>query len=253
MKKLIFALILVGVMSAGLLIQSFGGVRSAYSISNVLRAHGVSAESASTRYTAVGSNVMAYEGSSDGKHHNLFAQDFALAIDGERQRFDTVNVAGQVSDSYRFEGAAYSHSLEGVKEPINATNQVGDLDSELALKHVRIFGLMPFLRQLADQRTVATYASRTAAGYDKVKVQTGTGNWTFFSDDSGLIQKIEIGEATILFSDYRPVKGVQLPFNERIYKGQRLIYELGFIRIDPSPATDIDFFNQPDLFKQVDR
>jgi hypothetical protein len=204
---------------------------------------------------AVATRVQCFEGAPDGKEHNFFSQTVWLVARAGSLRYGNVRLIDDktVTESYVFNAATYHHSVIGLEEPVDKTGEIGDSDARLNLERISQFGLQPFLRQLADPRTEATYLGRTASGSEMLKVQTAVDGWTLYTDESGLIQKIAIAGASFVFSSYRTVKGLRLPFNERVYKGQRLIYELGFIRIDPQPAIDRDSFNQPDPFREVGR
>jgi len=257
MKNLLTLFLLAAAISALLMAPSLGGVRSAQRItlSDILRAHGVSPGSDLTPFDAVATKLQFVEGNPDGTEHNFLSQTVWLSSRAGSLRYGNVRLLDDttVTESYEFNGAMYHRSVVGLTEPVDTTTEIGDTDSKLTLSRIAQFGIQPFLSQLADPRTEATYLRRTASGNEVFKVQPTSDSWTLYANETGLIQKIELGAASIVFSAYRTVKGVRLPFNERVYGSHGLFYELEFIRIDPKPAIDKDSFNQPDPFKQVGR
>ena len=257
MKKVICAIALSGLISVGLLAPSSSGkVRPAPSISipDLLRAHGVSQEAnVLTSYASEAWKVMPYEGSPDGKSHNFFVRRVSVFVRGESFRYQNVGLDGPITETYLFDGTAYHHTVTDQKGLVNTAKAIGDWQFQLTERRLRMFGLLPFLQQLSDPRTEATYLGRTAAGDDKLEMRNASGSWTLFSDPSGLIQRIEARGETIVFSDYRSVEGLRLPFNERVLVEGKPFYELSFTKIEPRPTLDIDFVNPSDLSKQVAR
>lgn len=253
MKKIVGAILLSGLIPLGLLAPSFGKVRAAHSVTipDLLRSHGVTQDHVvGTTYAAEALRVTPYDGSPDGKKHNFFFWRVSVCVQDGIFRYDNTDLNGPDSESYLFDGTTYHH-VAGERVLVSSAKGIGDSMSQFAEGRVRTFGLLPFLLQLADPRTEAVYIERTASGEDKLKVRSESGSWTLFSDESGLIRKIEVGGGAFVFSDYRSIKGLLLPFNERVFVNDRPFYELGFTRIDLRPEFGKDFFNPPDPSKQV--
>lgn len=248
MKSMFFTFFVASLLLVGLLASSFGTVRQASPISAVLQAHGFSSESAAdTGYAAVATKLM--QGVPYSRSNETFVQTVSMFAQGERLRYDTVTVLTKatVTESYLFDGDTYHHSVAGLKEQINTFNQVGDFDSQLTRQRMRMFGLQPFLRELRDPQTQVEDAGPTVAGYEKFRIKSVSGSWLLFSDESGLIARIEIGSRSIVFSEYQSVNGVQLPFNEKAFNDERLFYELKFIKLDPQPTLDEALFDPNNL------
>lgn len=254
MKTIFCAVVLSVVMSAGLFRPTSEREHPAVSISVVLRAHNAPQDPNSlTNYASEGVMVVPYEGSSDGKAHNFFVHRVSALVRGGSFRYDTVDFNGSLRETYISDGTVCNRSLTGRKGLVNAERRIGEMQFKLVESRVWRFGLLPFLRRLSDPRTEATYLGRTESGNDKFEVKTPSGTWTLLSDESGLIQRLEIGKGTIVFSDYRSVEGVQLPFNERVLIDGRQFYELSFDNINLKPKLDGGLFNSSDWSEPAGR
>ena len=255
MKKVLFAILLSGLIPTALLAPTSGSVRAAHSVStsDLLRAHGFSQDpNVGTNYAFEAVKVSPYDGSPDGKKHNFFVEKVSVSVQAGTYRYDIASLKAPLSESYLFDGTMYHHAAAGRKELVSTAKETGDEMSQFAESRVRTFGILPFLQQLSDPRTEAVYLGRTTFG-DKVEVRSVSGRWALFSDESGLVRRIEVGRGAFVFSDFRPVENILLPFNQRVFVNDTPFYELGFTRIDLRPKFRKDFFDASDLSRQVAR
>lgn len=258
--KILYAIVLCTLLSVGLL-PSAGKEQAAPSISiqDVLRAHNVPHDpNALAAYASEAWIVEPIEGRPDGKSHNFFVQRRSVFVRGDSFRYDTVVFTGPifegptfkrpvfkgpVIETYVSDGAVCSRSISEPDRPVKTQRRIAEPQFKLIESQVWRFGLIPYLRRLSAPRTEATYLGRTESGDDKFEIKTSSGAWTLFADQLGLIQKVETGRGTIVFSDYRSVEGVQLPFNERVLLDGKPFYELAFDKISLKLEIDRDFFN----------
>jgi hypothetical protein len=242
MKNTIFAALLSCLLSTGLFAPTSAGEKSAQSnsISGILRAHSFPQDrSFLTTVVSEALVLQVYEGSSDGKLHNFFVRRESLVVRGESFRHDILALDGQARESYVSDGRG-NRWIRGPRGRVE--DGVAESQFRIVENRIRQFGLPPILLQLADPRTETTYLGRTASGDDKFEVTTSSGTWTLFSDESQLIRRLDVGNRTILFSDFRLVDGAMLPFNERVLIGGKPFYELSFNKIVLNRKLDPEVF-----------
>ncbi|MGH9427923.1 MAG: hypothetical protein ACRD2L_16685, partial [Terriglobia bacterium] len=112
---------------------------------------------------------------------------------------------------------------------------------------VMTFGVIPLLRQLKDSTIEAAYLGRAEGGQEKLAVRMPAGIWTLQVDQQHLIRRVEMVHKdhplTIEYDDYRTVAGVQLPFIQRVFAHEKLVYELAFTKYDLSPSLPSSYFS----------
>ena len=102
-------------------------------------------------------------------------------------------------------------------------------------------GLLPFLKRLSDPGTKAVYLGRTAKG-DHFEAKTDKGTWYFYANSNHLIERLDSGEFSIRYGDYRTVGGVTLPYYQEVWKGEIFLYDIKFDRFELNPVFVPGFF-----------
>lgn len=118
---------------------------------------------------------------------------------------------------------------------------------------VETYGLLPLLQRCADPTAEVISQETTPARMSKFRIRTSAGEWNVYADESHLINKIEIGDKTLQFADYRSTGGLRLPFIERLSVGQRLVYEMVLSTIEMNPTFPADYFKPEALDRAADR
>jgi hypothetical protein len=118
---------------------------------------------------------------------------------------------------------------------------------------VETYGLLPLLQRCADPTAEVISQETTLARLIKFRVRTSAGEWNVYADESRLIRKIEIGDKTLQFADYRSAGGLRLPFIERLSVGQQLVYEMVFSTIELNPTFPADYFKPEALAREAVR
>lgn len=247
MKRYIIAAVATGLLGLGwiTLSRSASSRTVTPSFQEVLEAHGGREFiTAASTFQAQAVRLTSTQPSS------FFERQLRVAVDGARFRRHTLHPLGLREQVELFDGyAGYSATITPAQSG-NASPQVSLLNNERlrAVKFsVETFGLLPMLRQCADAATEAVYACRTPGSLDKFHVRTQVGEWNVYADQSHLIRKLEMGDKTFGFADYRAAGGIRLPYVQRLSVGDRLIYELVFSAIDPTPYFATDHFNSETL------
>lgn len=245
MTKIIYSILLSGMLSAGLLAPTTGRQQGAQSgsIAAVLRAHNAAQASSLTASASKALKLEPYEGSPDGKSHNFFVHVVSVVARGESFRCETGSFEGQMLETYVSDGAVCSRLVAGPNGLVNSAKRIGESQLRIIEASVSQFGIIPLLQRLSDPLTEVRYLGRTESGDDRFEVKMPSGIWTVLADQTSLIRRLEIGKTTIVFSSYRSVQGVLLPFNERVMVDGKPFYELGFVKITLNPKLDGDLFN----------
>ena len=147
-----------------------------------------------------------------------------------------------------FDGQSFLYAETETGGKTLGSGQMGNSELAEAKFAVGTFGLIPILNRLSDPASQSVYQGITPSG-DRFKVSAAGGSWTFCSGRTHLIRRVEIGDARIEYADYREVDGVQLPFNQKVWIGNRLLYELVFTRIDLNPVFPPACFTRESLAK----
>jgi hypothetical protein len=103
------------------------------------------------------------------------------------------------------------------------------------------FGLLPILKRLADPGTRVVYLGATSKG-DRFQVNSGVGSWYLYTNPQHLIERLEVGDASITYGDYRMIDGLNLPFVQKVNKGEWLMYEIEFASLELNPVFPVGFF-----------
>ncbi len=115
------------------------------------------------------------------------------------------------------------------------------IEAESIKFQMATFGLLPILKRLSDPSTQVVYVGAASKG-NRFQVKTAGGSWYFYTNSNHLINRLEVGDIEITYEDYRTVDGLNLPFSQRVKKGDRLLYEIRFDTFDPNPVFAAGFF-----------
>jgi hypothetical protein len=179
-----------------------------------------------------------------------------VAVEGphsRRERVDPHNLTSHVelmngAVGWKAVPAGELNALAGRLQPMDA-------DQVRAAKFaVETSGLLPMLKACMDPAAEARFLERTPMLLDKFAVTTAGGQWFVYADAlSHLIRRVDMGDKTFQFADYRSVDGLQLPFIQRLYVGDRLVYELIFSTIELNPTFAAGHFSKEALLREVAR
>jgi hypothetical protein len=125
-------------------------------------------------------------------------------------------------------------------------------DAQLASSRffVGTFGLAPILKQLSEPSTTEVWLG-SDNGEDILSVTGPAGAWMIYVNNKGLIHRVEIGKCILEYGDYRVVNGINLPFFQKLYVGNKLVYELTFSRIELNHDFPQDFFSKEMVGREI--
>ena len=250
MKNLVCAFVLSGLVSAGALEPSSGKPEIAarvLSIKEVLQAHNAEQNAALlSTWTAEAVKLTSYSGGVDGDSSSFFERKVEVVVSGDsfkRRKSDPLALREQVE---LVDGrSAYRAIRENGRQTENA--ELSDSQRVPVDFSIKTFGLVPILNQLSDPSVAVTYVGQTLQRQDKFNAATAVGNWTIYCDQQRSIRRVEFGDKIIEYADYRLVKGVRLPFIQRLHFRGRLVYELVFTRIELGPKLPPGYFNRENI------
>ncbi|MEW6208082.1 MAG: hypothetical protein AB1631_06930 [Acidobacteriota bacterium] len=163
-----------------------------------------------------------------------------VSFTGAKFRRDSIISSGAYESIEMFDGARL-YAVSKSKDDTTSHAIASDSNRLRALRvHVDTFGLLPMLRVCADSVAVA---EGRAGAFDKFRVATASGDWIVYTDQEGLIRRLEIKDKVFQFADYRQTGELRLPFIERLSVGDRLVYELIFSKIEINPDFPPDHFD----------
>jgi hypothetical protein len=229
--------LLISFSGSGAHLRTQAAARSAFE--KTLDAHGgraAIARAASARATAL--RLMATS------RNGFVERDLSVSFDGTRFRRDSTLSSGAYQSIEIFDGARL-YAVSKSKDDANRHALPSDSDRLRALRfNVDTFGLLPMLRVCADSIVVE---EGRAGAFDKFTVATASGDWFVYTDQEGLIRRLEIKDKVFQFADYRSAGELRLPFIERLSLGDRLVYELIFSKIEINPDFPPDHFDTETL------
>jgi hypothetical protein len=205
------------------------------SVFTVLQAHS-SRHEEWVRFTENGT-LMYYTDSSAGSQR-VFERRLQLSMDRSFVRYDkgTLNR----NQSFLFNG--YTLIRTTFEAEIKLEARVLDGVEAASIKfQIATFGLLPILRRLSEPGTQVVFVGATSNG-NRFQVKTVSGSWYFYSNSKHLIDRLEFGDINITYEDYRTVDGLNLPFCQRVKKGDKLLYEIKFDTFDLNPVFAAGFF-----------
>lgn len=253
MKNLIYASALGVLIFAGLLMPIPGKSyqpNPAVSLGEVLSAHNVPPDPAAlSAFAAQAVKYTFYDNGDHGKSPGFFERKVSVSFDGEAFTYRKSHPLGIRDQLYMFDGRAAYSALVEKGEAVEAASQSADSQIEAARFSARTFGLVWMLKHISSASAEAVYLGETAQKQEMFEVEIADDRWTLYTDRQRLIRKLEKGNKTIEYADYRSVEGVWLPFVQRLYLGGRLVYELVFTEITLDPAFSPDGFTREALMR----
>lgn len=201
---------------------------------SVLQAHGGRGDREWTRFRQEG--TLTYH--MDASVGSQFERKLSLSIDGPVARYDRATL--DINQSYLFDGNTLVRTTfqAGIQLDVKA---VDGMEAASIKVQIATFGLLPVLKRLSDPATQVSYVGATEKG-ERFQVKTAGGSWYFYSNSNHLIDRLEIGEINITYSDYRTVDGLTLPFYQNVRKGETLIFEIKLDNFELSPVFASGFF-----------
>jgi hypothetical protein len=254
MKKLISTLVLSGLISAGLLTPSSGKSQPPASISivDVLQAHNVSQHSGILEASITEARKLTwYYSDSERDSPGFFERKVLVSNQGNAFKRYTVDPRGLREQFALFDGQAAYQAVVEEGKPVEQVTEMADSRLAAIKFSVITFGLILLLKQISDPATETLYLGQSARNEDMFQVNSATGSWILYADQSHKISKVEMGGKTVVYGDYRSVDEVQLPYFQALSVGNRLIYELVIDRIDLNPAFSAGHFSREALSKEI--
>lgn len=206
----------------------------------VLRAHGGRAAISSThKYYAQAVRLTTTQSPS------FFERRLDVWVDGAKFRRRISHPLGLRERDELFTGdrGYYSTPIQGVSKVA-----LMDQDRLRAVRYsIETFGLLPLLRRCAEPGNQIVSEETYPGSLHRFVVRNSAGDWRVYVDRSYLIRSVEIGNQIIRFADYRSIRGLRLPYLQRLSVGERLVYELIFKTIDLNPGVPIGLFQTETL------
>ena len=167
-----------------------------------------------------------------------FERRLSLATDGPLVRYDKATL--EKSQSFVFDGNTLvrTTSEHGTRVEVKALNEVEAAGIKF---QIITSGLLPILKGISDPSSKVICLGTTSNG-DRFEVKTVNGSWYFHSNVSHLIERVEMGEIKITYSDYRTVDGVTLPYYQKVQEGDRFLYDIKFESFDLERVFETGFF-----------
>jgi hypothetical protein len=246
---------LSGLIFIGLVAPSSGKSNqpaSVVSIGEVLRAHNVPRDpDLLLASVAEAVKLTSYTDAHDSNSPGFFERKIKVSIGVGGFKRHKTDVLGLREEFDLFDGRNAHQSVVETGKKAKEVDQMSDSRFRAVAFGVNTFGLVPILNQLSAQRAEVNYLGRTARGEDMFELRMATGSWTLYTDQQHMIRKLERGNRTIKYADYRSVDGVRLPFIQRVYIEGRLAYELVFKRIDLNQTFPAGYFSREALSKEI--
>jgi hypothetical protein len=186
----------------------------------------------------------------------FFERRLLVEVADGKFRRQTADPLGLRTQTELFDGQTGFYLVSGAGEQEGVTPQTLRMSGDRlrAVKFsVETYGLLPLLQRCADPTAEVISQETTPARLSKFRVRTSAGEWNVYADESRLIRKIEIGDKTLRFADYRSAGGLQLPFIERLSVGQQLVYEMVLSTIELNPTFPAGYFKPEALAREAVR
>lgn len=167
-----------------------------------------------------------------------FDRKLSLATDGLVVRFD--RSTPDLNQSYLLNGNSLVRTTlrQGTRPE---AKPVDGVEAASIKFQIATCGLLPVLKRLSDPETKVFHVGATLKG-NRFEVKTVNGSWYFYVNSNRLIERLEVGEVTVTFDDYRKVRGMILPFKQYVKKGELFLYEINFDTFVINPDFAADFF-----------
>jgi hypothetical protein len=251
MRKKILGIIVVG--SLVLMLAAFVAVRVAHrsvstgeqmashnaisvSVFSVLQAHGGASVKEWPRFTQQG--TLTYHPNLSAGSQGVFERKLTLSVDGSSVRYDKATL--NRSQSYFFDGRTV------IRTTFDATTKsdvkvIEGVEAASIRFQMATFGLLPILKRLSESGVQVVYVGATSKG-NQFQVKGLNGSWYLYANSDFLIERLEVNDVNVTYSDFRTVEGLTLPFREEVRKGDKLLYEINLDTFDLNPVFAPGFF-----------
>jgi hypothetical protein len=206
------------------------------SVFTVLQAHNKGPVKEWPRFTEKG--TLAYHMDFSADSQRVFDRKVTLSVDHSSVRYDKATL--NHTQSYVFDGRTVTHTTFDEKTQV-AVKIADGAESASIRFQMATFGLLPILKRLSEPDTQVVYLGTTSKG-NQFQVNSISGSWYFYTDANFRIERLEVNDVNITYSDFRTVEGLTLPFCQEMKKGDKLLYEVKLDTFDLNPVFAADFF-----------
>jgi hypothetical protein len=238
-RVVICSVLLVGVgmtLAARLVYRRAAHGPVSVSVLTVLQAHGGQNNNQWPRFIQQGT-LMYYPNISAGSQ-GMFERKLRLSVDGSCARYDRTTL--DRTQSYLFDGQTVVRTTFDAETQVEG-RVINGVEAVSIRRQIATFGLLPILRRLSEPNTQAVYIGATSKG-SRFQVKTIDGSWYFYANSNNLIDRLEDGEISITYGDYRTVQGLTLPFYQQVRKNDKLLYDIKLETFDLNPVFAVGFF-----------
>lgn len=163
---------------------------------------------------------------------NQVETKLSLSTDGTAVRYDRATL--NLNLSFLLKGNSLVRTISYSGKQLEVKPLEGR-DAARVTSQITTFGMLPLLKYVSDPATLVFYVGSTPNG-DQFEVKAPNGSWYFYSNSKHLIDRLQFGQYIVTYDDYRQVGGLNLPFNEKVSKGDSILYEIQFDEIDLNPV-----------------
>lgn len=209
-------------------------------VNTVLQAHGVDKDKAGSAFKQ--DAILTYYEESPTGPKPMAQQELNFSTDGSLFRLDKTifNTTPNRTQSFLFNGQTLVQTTREGGTQLDA--KVPDnLEVAFVKFQMDSFDLLPVLRHLWDPSMQVVYLGVTSKG-NQFLIKTAVGDRFFYTDSNNLIVRFEADETNITYSDYRTFDGLNLPFQQHVKKGDKLLYEIKFGAYDFNPVFAPEHF-----------
>jgi hypothetical protein len=238
-RVVIWSVLLVGVgmtLAARLVFRRAAHGPVSISVLTVLQAHGGQNNNQWPRFTQQGT-LMYYPNISAGSQ-GMFERKLMLSVDASCARYDRTTL--DRTQSYLFDGQTVVRTTFDTETQLEG-RVINGVEAVSIRRQIATFGLLPILRRLSEPNKQVVYIGATSKG-NRFQVKTIDGSWYFYANSNNLIDRLEDGEISITYGDYRTVQGLTLPFYQQVRKNDKLLYDIKLGTFDLNPVFAVGFF-----------
>jgi len=175
---------------------------------------------------------------SAGGPQRLSEKNLTLSIYDSLVRFD--KTTDDTNQSYLLLGQTLVRTTyrAGTRQEVKIVD-VAEADSIKV--QITTCGLAPILKRLSEPDRQVLFLGASSKG-NRFEVKASGGSWYFYTNTTDLIDRLEFGDMSITYGDYRTVDGLNLSFYQQVRKGDRLLYEIRLDTFDFNPTFAPGFF-----------
>jgi hypothetical protein len=215
-------------------------------IESLLQAHGeLNAISAINSYSLLMTKIV------ETVPPRFFVQKVRLSLEGNKIRRETTDPRNErtrvelIDDSGRF------HSVTTIRDETKGTRSTPlseDAQRESVFRaNVAVTSLIPFLKSFSDPAASAYHLGRDNGDMDKYLITAAGRQFIVLLDQNRLISRVQIGRNTFEFADFKQVGSLRLPFVERVFVGNRQIFEFFFSEFEINATFEDQHFSRVGL------